>query len=95
GEELRKQIGAVAYIECSSKTQQNVKAVFDSAIKAVLQPRRVKEEAAMAMKRRKTYGTLFVEVVLLRKGSFMDESKTFDIHFIPSVCFHFLRFINV
>ncbi|KAK4757729.1 hypothetical protein SAY87_019030 [Trapa incisa] len=43
GEELRKQIGAAAYIECSSKTQQNVKAVFDTAIKVVLQPTRRKE----------------------------------------------------
>ncbi|KAF4357257.1 hypothetical protein G4B88_012624 [Cannabis sativa] len=40
GEELRKQI---AYIECSSKTQHNVKAVFDTAIKVVLQPQRRKE----------------------------------------------------
>ncbi|KAJ4892325.1 Rac-like GTP-binding protein ARAC9 [Raphanus sativus] len=38
GQELRKEIGALAYIECSSKTQQNVKAVFDAAIKVVLQP---------------------------------------------------------
>ncbi|KAJ7961996.1 Rac-like GTP-binding protein [Quillaja saponaria] len=36
GEELRKQIGAVAYIECSSKKQENVKAVFDAAINSVL-----------------------------------------------------------
>ncbi|KAL8153206.1 hypothetical protein V2J09_010966 [Rumex salicifolius] len=43
GEDLRKQIGAAAYIECSSKTQQNVKAVFDTAIKVVLQPPRKKE----------------------------------------------------
>ncbi|KAL8158766.1 hypothetical protein V2J09_000303 [Rumex salicifolius] len=43
GEELRKQIGAAAYIECSSKTQQNVKGVFDTAIKVVLQPPRRKE----------------------------------------------------
>ncbi|XP_022937886.1 rac-like GTP-binding protein ARAC7 [Cucurbita moschata] len=43
GEELRKQIGASAYIECSSKTQQNVKAVFDTAIKVVLQPPRRSE----------------------------------------------------
>ncbi|KAL5230619.1 hypothetical protein ABZP36_029395 [Zizania latifolia] len=50
GEELRKQIGAAAYIECSSKTQQNVKAVFDSAIKVVLQPPR-RREAAMARKK--------------------------------------------
>ncbi|KAM3348302.1 hypothetical protein ACQJBY_021917 [Aegilops geniculata] len=45
GEELRRQIGAVAYIECSSKTQRNIKAVFDTAIKAVLQPQRHKEVA--------------------------------------------------
>ncbi|XP_041993078.1 rac-like GTP-binding protein 7 [Salvia splendens] len=30
GEELKKMIGAVAYIECSAKTQQNVKDVFDT-----------------------------------------------------------------
>ncbi|KAK1309970.1 Rac-like GTP-binding protein 4 [Acorus calamus] len=38
GEELRRQIGASYYIECSSKTQQNVKAVFDAAIKVVIKP---------------------------------------------------------
>ncbi|GMH13688.1 hypothetical protein Nepgr_015529 [Nepenthes gracilis] len=52
GEELRKQIGAAAYIECSSKTQQNVKAVFDTAIKVVLQPPRRKEVAAAGRKKR-------------------------------------------
>nr|KAJ0189327.1 hypothetical protein LSAT_V11C800439250 [Lactuca sativa] len=30
GEEMKKLIGAPAYIECSSKTQQNMKAVFDA-----------------------------------------------------------------
>ncbi|KAI8545518.1 hypothetical protein RHMOL_Rhmol07G0045900 [Rhododendron molle] len=44
GEELKKQIGAVAYLECSSKTQQNVKAVFDAAIKVVLQPPKPKRQ---------------------------------------------------
>lgn len=43
GEELKKLIGAVTYIECSSKTQQNVKAVFDAAIKVVLQPPKSKK----------------------------------------------------
>ncbi|GFQ03043.1 rac-like GTP-binding protein rho1 [Phtheirospermum japonicum] len=38
GEELRKLIGSPSYIECSSKTQENVKAVFDAAIKVVPQP---------------------------------------------------------
>ncbi|KAM7500744.1 hypothetical protein LguiA_025158 [Lonicera macranthoides] len=44
GEELKKMIGAVAYIECSSKTQQNVKAVFDTAIKVALRPPRLKKK---------------------------------------------------
>ncbi|KAK7854180.1 rac-like gtp-binding protein arac7 [Quercus suber] len=43
GEELKKAIGAAVYIECSSKTQQNVKAVFDAAIKVVLQPPKPKK----------------------------------------------------
>ncbi|KAK5840026.1 Rac-like GTP-binding protein ARAC3 [Gossypium arboreum] len=38
GEELKKQIESSSYIECSAKSQQNVKAVFDAAIKVVLQP---------------------------------------------------------
>ncbi|CAN6821203.1 unnamed protein product [Brassica oleracea] len=38
GEELKGLVGASAYIECSSKTQLNVKAVFDEAIKVVLEP---------------------------------------------------------
>ncbi|XP_057949078.1 rac-like GTP-binding protein RAC13 [Malania oleifera] len=44
GEELRKMIGASTYIECSSKTQQNVKVVFDAAIKAVLRPSKPKKK---------------------------------------------------
>lgn len=32
-----KLVGAFAYTECSAKTQQNVKAVFDVAIKVVLE----------------------------------------------------------
>ncbi|KAB5541588.1 hypothetical protein DKX38_014562 [Salix brachista] len=44
GEELRKLIGAPVYIECSSKTQQNVKAVFDAAIRVVLQPLKQKKK---------------------------------------------------
>nr|DAD18299.1 TPA_asm: hypothetical protein HUJ06_019762 [Nelumbo nucifera] len=44
GEELKKQIGAMSYVECSSKTQQNVKAVFDAAIKVVLQPPKPKKQ---------------------------------------------------
>ncbi|KAM0924955.1 hypothetical protein ACQ4PT_004502 [Festuca glaucescens] len=56
GEELRKQIGAAAYIECSSKTQQNVKAVFDTAIKVVLQPPRRREVMTARKKTRRSSG---------------------------------------
>ncbi|KAL8230627.1 hypothetical protein R6Q57_000405 [Mikania cordata] len=44
GEELRKQMGAAYYIECSSKTQQNVKAVFDAAIRVVIKPQQPPKE---------------------------------------------------
>ncbi|PHT83091.1 Rac-like GTP-binding protein RHO1, partial [Capsicum annuum] len=50
GEELRKAIGAPSYVECSSKTQQNVKAVFDAAIKVVLQPPKTKKKKGKSQK---------------------------------------------
>ncbi|KAJ1393754.1 Small GTPase superfamily [Sesbania bispinosa] len=50
GEELRKLIGAPVYIECSSKTQKNVKAVFDAAIKVVLQPPKQKKNKRKGQK---------------------------------------------
>nr|GMC57435.1 rac-like GTP-binding protein ARAC1 [Ipomoea batatas] len=46
GEELKKLIAAPAYIECSSKTQENVKGVFDAAIKVVLAPPKGKKKKA-------------------------------------------------
>nr|XP_025664564.1 rac-like GTP-binding protein RAC13 [Arachis hypogaea] len=44
GEELKKMIGAITYIQCSSKTQQNVKIVFYSAIKVALRPQKPKKK---------------------------------------------------
>ncbi|CAF2145121.1 hypothetical protein BRARA_B03833 [Brassica rapa] len=59
GEELRKLIGATYYIECSSKTQQNVKAVFDSAIKEVIKPVvKQKEKTKKKKKQKSTHGCL-------------------------------------
>ncbi|KAF3544932.1 hypothetical protein DY000_02006011 [Brassica cretica] len=59
GEELRKLIGATYYIECSSKTQQNVKAVFDSAIKEVIKPVvKQKEKTQKTKKQKSNHGCL-------------------------------------
>ncbi|XP_071735311.1 protein ALTERED PHOSPHATE STARVATION RESPONSE 1-like isoform X1 [Rutidosis leptorrhynchoides] len=50
GEELKKTIGAPEYVECSSKTQLNVKQVFDAAIKVVLQPPKTKKKKGKGQK---------------------------------------------
>ncbi|CAN0875547.1 Rac-like GTP-binding protein 2 [Linum grandiflorum] len=42
-EELKKE-GVAMYIECSSKTQHNVKIVFNAAIKVVMQPPKQKKQ---------------------------------------------------
>lgn len=68
GEELRKQIGAASYIECSSKTQQNIKAVFDAAIKVVIQPPKQKEK-----KRKKSHGGCSILRVLCGRNIFCVE----------------------
>ena len=44
GEAMRKQIGAVAYMECSAVTRVGVKEVFDTAITAVFFPEHFKKE---------------------------------------------------
>jgi len=45
GEELRKTIKAVKYVECSAKTQEGVKSVFDDCIRVVLFSRPAKKKA--------------------------------------------------
>ncbi|KAH0902907.1 hypothetical protein HID58_042410 [Brassica napus] len=50
GEELKKLIESPFYIECSSKSQENVKAVFDAAIRVVLQPPKQKKKKSKAQK---------------------------------------------
>jgi small GTP-binding protein len=44
GEEMKKVIGARAYIECSAKTQYNVKEVFATAAKVALHPQEPEPE---------------------------------------------------
>ncbi|CAL0306826.1 unnamed protein product [Lupinus luteus] len=53
GEELRKLVGAASYIECSSKTQQNVKSVFDAAIRVVIKPSPKQQEKKKKKKQRR------------------------------------------
>jgi len=38
GLELAKKLGAIRYMECSAKTQENLKDVFDEAVRSVLRP---------------------------------------------------------
>ncbi|KAH0852588.1 hypothetical protein HID58_093887, partial [Brassica napus] len=65
GEELKNLIEAPAYIECSSKSQENVKGVFDAAIRVVLQPPK--------QKKRRTKHKRLVPFVI----AFMETKKHF------------------
>ncbi|KAJ7656507.1 P-loop containing nucleoside triphosphate hydrolase protein [Mycena polygramma] len=41
GERLAREMGAVRYVECSARTHEGVKSVFDEAVFAAMQPRAV------------------------------------------------------
>jgi len=43
GTELAKKLRAIRYMECSAKTQENLKDVFDEAVRAVLRPPKKKK----------------------------------------------------
>lgn len=46
GEQMKKEIGAKCYIECSALKQYNLKEVFDTAVKIVIRPQNKKTENA-------------------------------------------------
>lgn len=41
GEHMAQEIGAMKYIECSAKTQQNLSSVFEEAVRCVINPKPV------------------------------------------------------
>jgi len=43
GENLARKLGAIKYMECSAKTQENLKEVFDEAVRSVLRPQKKKK----------------------------------------------------
>eukprot|EP01116_Phalansterium_solitarium_P018002 TRINITY_DN45_c0_g1_i1.p1 TRINITY_DN45_c0_g1~~TRINITY_DN45_c0_g1_i1.p1 ORF type:complete len:192 (-),score=39.75 TRINITY_DN45_c0_g1_i1:472-1047(-) len=43
GHDLAKRLKAIRYMECSAKTQENLKDVFDEAVRAVLRPQKKKK----------------------------------------------------
>lgn len=43
GNELARKLKAIKYMECSAKTQENLKDVFDEAVRAVLRPPKKKK----------------------------------------------------
>lgn len=49
GEELARKIKAVAYMECSAKTEANLKNVFDHAVKSVLFTKKKKKSACIML----------------------------------------------
>jgi len=49
GESLAKKIKAIRYIECSAKTGENLKMVFDEAVKAVLFNKQKKEKKCLIL----------------------------------------------
>merc|ERR1711994_450072 len=46
-DEMKSEIGAVKYVECSALTQENLKTVFDEAIRAALIPQKKKQKGRL------------------------------------------------
>ncbi|GMH02960.1 hypothetical protein Nepgr_004799 [Nepenthes gracilis] len=84
GEELRKQIGAPVYVECSSKTHLNIKAVFDAAIKVVLQPpkqkRKMKRKAQKGCSIILAFKIKFLQAFILKRSRSIETSPIINLH---------------
>ena len=59
GMQLAKEVKAIKYLECSALTQTGLQAVFDEAIRAVLQPGVVKVE-----RKKRKLAALFYNIYL-------------------------------
>jgi GTPase SAR1 family protein len=49
GEALAKKIKAIKYLECSAKTGENLKTVFDEAVKSVLFTKKEKKKSCLLL----------------------------------------------
>ena len=56
GHKVSRDIGAIAYIECSALTQRNMKKVFDTCIRSVITPEAFEDKSSKKKKKKRRSG---------------------------------------